>query len=146
MRQDASRSGYEWLGQAVFFVCVQSYKKESPQPLSGAGVRAPAGGSETVAQGVEAAESRLDPSFESGSRFLHRSCDCQTCSFARYRVGGGTSLRKILTPRVSHSATPSAMDTTGPQNPPLSIQKSEHGTLSLIGKRSATDSTETHGC
>ena len=30
MRQDASRSGYEWLGQAVFVVCVQSYKKDSP--------------------------------------------------------------------------------------------------------------------
>ena len=30
MRQEASKSGYGWLGLAVFVVCVQSYKKDSP--------------------------------------------------------------------------------------------------------------------
>jgi hypothetical protein len=30
MRQEALRSGYGWLGLAVFVVCVQSYKKDSP--------------------------------------------------------------------------------------------------------------------
>ena len=30
MRQEAFGSGYGWLGLAVFVVCVQSYKKDSP--------------------------------------------------------------------------------------------------------------------
>ena len=46
----------EWLD---FVVGVPSYNQESPQPLSGASVGAPAGLPSAVPQGTDAAESRV---------------------------------------------------------------------------------------
>ena len=61
MRQEAFESGYGWLGLRDFVVCVQSYKKRSPQPPSGAGVGAPAGVPASVPQRAHAAQPRVGP-------------------------------------------------------------------------------------
>jgi len=57
--RNTSRRASAMLGCEVFVVCVQSYKKRSPQPPSGAGVGAPASLPPSVPEGADAAEPRV---------------------------------------------------------------------------------------